>query len=145
MKRKSQHHWRVVLPLVFISLGCSDDPFQPGDELRGGILATFEVVDEEFNVWVTNPQTIEQILSLRDGGSLATIPNGVLREGRGAGDHNRPWSWHLDPQETVMAEQTVEVCSGKPSFVESDLDQWINVVGRYCPWSAVLIQVSDFR
>ena len=36
-------------------------------ELTGGLLATFEVAGEPFNVWVTSPDTIQQILALQQG------------------------------------------------------------------------------
>lgn len=124
--------------------GCSSDPVAP-DELQGGVLATFLVVDETFKLWVTSETTIQQILDLQAGLSLATIPNGPLVLGGGPGEYNAPYSWHLDPERTEMAELTIEVCSGKPSFVEDDLDQWVNVVGHFCPWSAELVSVEDFR
>src|SRR5690606_7405108 len=33
-------------------------------ELEGGILATFEVAGEQFNVWVTNEEAIDDILAM---------------------------------------------------------------------------------
>jgi len=137
--------------IAFIVLGlfvssCSGGPTGSEEEiLQDGILATFSVEGETFAVWITSPQTIEQVLNLRDGESQATIPNGPLRKGPGRAAHNEPWSWHMDPEETVMAETTIELCDGLPSFVESDIDQWIDVVGRFCPWGAVLVSVRDFR
>jgi len=107
--------WVVMLLLA----GCSDNPVSPGDELSGGILVTFRAEGEEFNVWITNVKAIQQILDLRDGKSQANIPNGPLIAGAGRAEHNRPWSWHLDPEKTMMAENTIEVCSGVPSFVEA--------------------------
>ena len=44
-----------------------------------------------------------------------------------------------------MAEFTIEVCDGRPSFVEENVDEFVDNVGRYCPWSAALVQVEDFR
>lgn len=115
------------------------------DELSGGIVATFDVVGEEFSVWVTNPQTIQQILDLQRGVSNANIPNGVILRGPGKADHNEPWSWHLDPEQIEMAEVTMELCDGTPSFVEEELDYFVATVGRYCPWSARLVAMEDYR
>ena len=28
----------------------------------------------------------------------------------------------------------VELCDGRPSFVEDDLDYWLDTVKQYCPW-----------
>jgi hypothetical protein len=113
--------------------------------LAGGILATFELNDQEFRVWVTNPDTIQQILDLRDGKSGDNIPNGKILRGPGPGDYNAPWSWHLDPQEIEMAFATMEVCDAEPNYVEENVDEFVDVVTRYCPWSAKLISVEDFR
>ncbi len=133
----------IALFALFLLAACDSDP--AGEDLQGGILATFSVEGEEFKVWITNAQTIQQILDLRDGKSQANIPNGPLRAGPGEGTHNEPWNWHLDPDATAMDEATIAVCSGLPSFVESNLNEWINNVGQYCPWSAALVKVEDFR
>jgi len=45
----------------------------------------------------------------------------------------------MDPADIEMAEFTIELCDGRPSIVESNLDEWIEVVGRFCPWGARLV------
>ena len=112
---------------------CETSATAPEDLLEGGVLATFRVSEEEFHVWVTNEVTIQQILDLRDGRSTANIPNGTLHEGPGRADHNAPWTWHLDPIDIEMADATIEVCDGRPSLVDSLLDDYLTV-GRFCPW-----------
>ena len=142
--------WRRI---VFLCLLCAmlgacrpqATPIPTPSPLARGILATFDVVGEEFKVWVTNPETIEAILALQAGKSQATIPNGAIRRGAGQGDHNAPWSWHLDPDDIEMAEMTIELCDGAPSFVEDELDYFMDTVKRYCPWGARLIKVEDLR
>jgi hypothetical protein len=42
-----------------------------------------------------------------------------------------------------MAENTIGLCDGIPSYVEAHLDDWISTVGYFCPWSAELISVKD--
>jgi len=44
-----------------------------------------------------------------------------------------------------MAEFTIELCDGMPGFVESELDYWLDTVKSYCPWSAKLIEIKDYR
>ena len=116
-----------------------------GGGLRGGVLATFDVGGERFQVWVTNPQTIRQILDLWTGASEASIPNGRILRGRGRGRHNAPWHWHLDPRDIAMAELSIELCDARPSYVEANRDEWIAQVGRYCPWAAQLVDLQDRR
>ena len=111
--------------------------------LSGGILVTFFVEGEEYKIFVENEETIDDILAVQSGESQAKIPSGKI-----IGEpvfYNEPWSWHIDPQDIHMAEFTIEVCSGLPSHVENDLDYWVNTVGRFCPWSAEIIEIRDFR
>jgi hypothetical protein len=44
-----------------------------------------------------------------------------------------------------MAEMTIELCDGLPSYVENDLDYWVDTVGRFCPWQAELTSITDYR
>jgi len=111
--------------------------------LRGGILATFDVVGEQYRIFITNEETIEQVFALQRGESQANIPSGGLVAGQVA--YNRPWSWHIHPEDVHMAEMTIELCDGTPSLVEADLDYWLNTVKRFCPWGAKLIDVQDYR
>lgn len=133
----------VALALAMTLAGCDGSTTEP-DELSGGVLATFQVSGEPFRVWVTNPETIQQIFDLRDGTSSASIPNGALHEGQGRADHNAPWAWHLDPEDIEMAEATIEICDGRPSLVDDMLEDYLDV-GRFCPWGAELVSVEDFR
>jgi hypothetical protein len=120
-------------------------PTDPSRELRGGVLATFRSVDENFKVFVTRPSTINALFALQRGEATASIPNGRILRGAGTGAHNAPYSWHLDPVDVEMADQTIEVCDGAPSYVEAHLTEYVEVIGRYCPWGAKLIALQDFR
>ena len=51
----------------------------------------------------------------------------------------------MDPMEIEMAEVTIELCDGTPSIIENNLDEWLDVVGQFCPWDARLISVDDLR
>lgn len=111
--------------------------------LSGGILVTFDVVGEEYSIFITNNQTIEDVFAVQRGESQATIPNGLLVEG--AVFYNEPWSWHIDSEDIEMAEMTIELYDGLPSFVESELEYWLETVHRYAPWSAAIKAIEDFR
>jgi hypothetical protein len=135
----------MLCALLLVACAPTPAPATPTPALQGGVLATFDVVGDTFRVWVTNPATVEQLLALQAGESTAAIPNGRIRAGAGAGDHNAPWSWHLDPEDIEMADFTIEVCDGEPSYVEANLGEFIDNVQRYCPWSATLIELEDRR
>jgi hypothetical protein len=113
--------------------------------LRGGALATFEVEGERFRAWATNPQTIQDLHELQQGTrSRANIPNGRILRGPGRAGHNAPYHRHLDPQDLTMAEVAIELCDGLPSYVEKDVDEFVNGVGSYCPWAAELVELQNF-
>ncbi len=112
-----------------------------GPDLEGGILATFDVNGERYSIFITNADTIEDVFALQNGQSAAHIPNGLVV--RGAESYNKPWSWHIDPEQVTMTEATIEINDGSVSGVENDLDGW---VGRYYgPWGATLVSVKDYR
>ena len=112
--------------------------------LRGGALATFAVVGERFRAWVTAPTTIWELRELATRRSLANIPSGTLRRGSGRAGHNGPFSWHLDPRDTVQAEAAIEVCDATPSYVEDNRDEFVEVVRGYCPWGARLVELRNY-
>jgi hypothetical protein len=100
---------------------------------------TYFIVDvqgERFVIYVTDPETIRLAEeNMMDGNNL--FPIGMLA--RGDGGFNRPWSWHLIPDTVRMAGGSIELCDGLPSYVEQDLDYWIDIVGSFCPWSGRIV------
>ena len=67
--------------------------------------------------------------------------NGTLDYGNGG--HNFNWSWHFVPGQWVLTPISVELCDGVPSFVESDLQYWIEDIGYFCPWSSHVLREID--
>jgi hypothetical protein len=94
---------------------------------------------------VTNPAAIEALYALDEGTGTTTIPNGRLRAGPDTGRHNAPWRWHLDPKDIEIVDITAELCDAEPSYVEANRREIIRVVGRYCPWTADVVELKDFR
>jgi hypothetical protein len=130
----------VIVFLTLLITGCTS-PESP--ELEGGILVTFDVQGQEYSIFIANKQTIDDVYALQAGTSNANIPSGKLL--RGQVNYNKPWSWHIDSEDIVMAEITIELCSGLPSYVEENLDYWVDTVGRFCPWTAELVEIEDYR
>jgi hypothetical protein len=144
MNLRKKHLWIITITIILVTLS-SACQLDTNDELQGGVLAEFEVIDETFKVWVTNPDTIQQLFDLQAGISQANIPNGRIHHGPGQVNHNEPWSWHLDPQDIEMAEMTMELCDGALWFVEEEIDYFVETVQRFCPWEATLVSLEDFR
>ncbi len=111
--------------------------------LRGGILVTFDVTGEQYSIFMTSKETIKEVYALQEGKSRATIPNGKLI--KGSVPYNKPWNWHIDPQNVVMTQLSIELYNGLPSNIEQDLDYWVYWIQRYAPRSAKIIEVKDYR
>lgn len=117
------------------------------DALRKSVTATkpaaktFEVgvVDEKFTVRVTDKETIQKMTDNYNGMNNYHVTGKLVR---GDGGFNQPWSWHLDPSSVRMAEISIELCDGRPSLVEGDLDYWLGTVKTYCPWSSKVVGIN---
>lgn len=63
--------------------------------------------------------------------------------GAGAAGYNDPWNWHLIPATVHTPDLAIEVCDGRPSMVEDDLDCWLETVERFCLWGATVTERLD--
>jgi hypothetical protein len=117
----------VLLALSVLLPACSDDPSEVEAEF------VVSVADETFVMRVRDPETIrlaQENIERRN----QRFPIGALL--RGDGGFNAPWSWHLDPAQVRMTEIAIEVCDGRPSYVEAHLADF----PTYCPWGARVIR-----
>ena len=92
-----------------------------------------EVEGEQFRLRTTNPATASALDARRRSGTLGVVVGRIVR---GDGGFNTPWSWHLDPVSIEVPQVAIELCDGRPSMVQSDLDYWVDTVRTYCPWAA---------
>jgi hypothetical protein len=103
---------------------------------------TIEIASrEQFTVYAINTTTIQQLID-NYYNKHNSIVTGLLAIGDGG--FNSPWSWHLDPDTVEMVEVAMELCDGRPSDIENDLEYWIYSVKRYCPWSTKVIKINDY-
>jgi hypothetical protein len=118
-----------------VSIGCSssDNPVAPS----GSAIATIRVVTEAYRVLLTTPAQIAAARAAQAGGRAA-IPNGRLVAGA---QINTGYTWHVEDVEFVEA--TIELCDGLPSHVQRDGVAFGG--GRYCPWSARVVDVQVHR
>jgi len=132
----------VIALVVAFLVACGNDDDQPTptptqEPAPSGVVVTFQVVDEEFRVRLTDPDDIAIARQLLAGEEAPSIPNGVVV--RGETDVNTGYSWHIDPATVEFADVTVEVCDGLPSDVESGTI----TSDRYCPWAAQVIDIAE--
>ncbi len=102
----------------------------------GRIVVTFEVNEgERFRVLLTDPIDQSMATRLLAGEEGPDIPNGRIVRTTGV---NEGWSWSIDPADFEFTDLTVEACDGNPSDVESG----VLTGDRYCPWSAVVVEIE---
>ena len=116
----------VLIALVALA-ACNDDATQPNDAPQFVI----EAAGQEFVVMIENESVAAQARQLI-GSNQSINLNGEIA--RGHGGFNNGYSWHLKPNTVEFAEITMEVCDGEPSFVEENVDYFVDTVKRYCPW-----------
>ena len=125
----------ATLALMGLALGlgaCDDDPSGPDLPAQYNV----EVSGEQFTVEVTTQAQVDDMEA-----RLASGEEGVINGQIVAGDagYNDPWSWHMVPATVEAVDAAIEVCDGRPSMVEADLDYWLDTVGRFCPWGATVV------
>lgn len=91
-----------------------------------------DVAGERFVVRTADKETIRLADENRLGRSRR-FPIGTLMPG--SGGFNAPWTWHLDPSSVEFVEMAIEVCDGRPSYVETHQAEY----PRYCPWGARVV------
>ena len=60
------------LPVVLLLTPACSSPTEPSPDLRGGVLATFEVGQERFQVFVRNTAAIDRLFLVRTGVAKST-------------------------------------------------------------------------
>src|SRR5262245_21903973 len=118
--------------LLGATAACSDDPADPADTAT----FTVEVSGEQFKVKVQGEPAIVAMQ-----GRLMTGQTGVIsgKLVRGDGGFNNSWGWHMDPTTVTAPDLAIELCDGRPSMVQSDLNYWVDTVKQYCPWGAKVV------
>lgn len=94
------------------------------------------VDDETFVVRAQDPDTIRLGFDVLNG-RAQRFPIGSLVPGNGG--FNAPWSWHVDPTSLRLTEVAIEVCDGRPSYVEAHVNEYAHT--GYCPWGGRIIGV----
>jgi sterol desaturase/sphingolipid hydroxylase (fatty acid hydroxylase superfamily) len=118
---------RLLVLGGFFLVGCDGEPAR---RPYGEFLVAVD--RETFVLRATDPETI-RLATENFRGRNAMFPIGPLRRGDG---FNPPWSWHFDPDRVRLTEVAIEVCDGRPSYVEEHLEDFL---AGYCPWGARVV------
>jgi hypothetical protein len=104
----------------------------------GSVIVTFRTAgDEEYRILLTDAEDIGMARRLLAGEEAPSIPNGRIVRG-GDGGVNTGYSWHIDPESVEFADFTIELCDGRPSYVEDG-----TLTGDFfCPWTAEVVAVE---
>lgn len=119
----------VLVAAGVLALACGS-PTAPSP--AGAEFVVEVVPGERFVLRTTDPDTI-RLAEQNMRGLNGAFPAGPLRPGDGG--FNAPWTWHLDPAETRLVEAAIEVCDGRPSYVEENQSDF----PTYCPWGAKVV------
>jgi hypothetical protein len=122
-------HLVLAFALGIIACGGDADSMRPPPSQEFVI----EVEGERFRLRTSSPATATALDARRRSGALGVVAGRIVR---GDGGFNTPWSWHLDPLSIEVPDASIELCDGRPSMVQSDLDYWVDIVHTFCPWSA---------
>lgn len=118
----------LAVAFSFGATACSS-PTDPG---RNSAEFIVDVAGERFIVRTSDEETIRLAEENRQGRNRR-FPIGALKSGDGG--FNAPWTWHLDPSSVRFVEAAIEVCDGRPSYVEAHQSEF----ERYCPWGARVV------
>ncbi len=124
----------ILISIVLLS-SCSSE--NPVDQPTEGQYFRVQVANEQFTMLVTDPATIQQAIANFEGRNTMH-PTGRILPGNGV--YNEPWSWHFVPSTVRMADVSIEVCDGLPSYVNAHVDAFVAV--GYCPWGARVVKVG---
>jgi hypothetical protein len=140
--------WFLTIIGILASSACSAYDYSAstkGESYKDGILATFDVQGELFHVWITNADTIRDLIQIPTGTPMKRVLYGPILPGPGINEHNQPYSWHLDPEKTKLVDVSPSSCNATPDQVEKNQSRFLDVIQSYCPWSAVLVHIDDYR
>jgi hypothetical protein len=136
----SNRFWKILAapPAMLVcafAWGCSSDPAPTDLESDDGVFVV-EVVGERFRVRIPEGSMRSEARARLARGQTHGLSGELVR---GDGGFNTGYSWHLKAETIVFPEVSIELCDGRPSDVQGDVDYWINNVKRYCPWAARII------
>ena len=129
------HQSALFFILLMFTLSACDSNSMEEDEPTAPVYV-IQVIDQTFRVQISDSTVAAEADQLLQSGEARNI-DGPLRAGDG--DFNAPYNWHIAPDSINFSDVTIELCDGRPSMLEEDLDYWLNTVKAYCPWGVKVV------
>lgn len=94
---------------------------------------------DEFVVFVASPNEISQMReqTRKPVAKRKLIVSGIVA---GRGRYNDNWDFTMNPNTIVVGDMFIEVCDGRPQYVQRHLDEWRGQ--RWCPWGGYVKRVG---
>lgn len=125
----------LVLSVLFASCGNSTS-----GNMNKEVIFEFQTTgDEHFFAQTTDQGLIDRVRQQlsRPQADRNLFINGTIARGQA---NNNGWNWHFVTGEWELTEAAIEVCDGRPSMVEQNIDYWVDDVGHFCPWSSFVVR-----
>lgn len=100
---------------------------------------------DTFLAWTSDANTIQQVeaqLALPQNQRGQHI-NGVILKLPENCDINQKWNWYFEPTSWTLSDLSIELCDGNPQYVEENLGEYVDNVGRYCPWGSIVLRTIE--
>jgi hypothetical protein len=118
----------IAISAAALAAACSS-PTEPSTRTVEFVV---DVDGERFVIRTSDPETI-QLGQANLEGRNTRFPMGTLAPGDGG--FNVPWTWHLEPDSVRFVEVAIEICDGRPSYVETHRSDYTT----YCPWGGRVV------
>ncbi len=125
----------LALTVAIVACGGGNATVAP-PQTSGAPVFTVQVGAETFKVEATSAAALAALRARMQSGTVGVILGSLAS---GDGGVNAPYQWHLVPSTVATADLAAEVCDGRPSDVQGDLNYWLTTVRSYCPWSAKVV------
>lgn len=126
--------------LLLTAAACENSPTGDDETRRGAATFIIDVTGTRFTLRASDPEAVTALRARMASGDRGVV---LGRIARGDGGFNSPWSWHIDPATVEVPDMSMELCDGQPGYVEENVDEFVDTVRYYCPWSAQV--VSEVR
>ena len=105
------------------------------------------IVPEQYIVRVVDQSLLDEMIDICNGVAPPRYVGIGLVTGN-AGHNHDPlngtiWSWRAAEGAVGLGNMCAEIYDGVPSFVEGNLEYWVETVGAFCPWTGQIVAIAE--